>query len=111
MASLTITTRKARVGARYVVRYRLGGRAYPIVHGGSFKTLREARVRRDLIGGEIAAGRNPTDLLQAMTAPPQRRTFAQWAERYLSSRIDLSDGTRKVNNAHILRMIADFWGP
>ena len=41
MASLTITTRKTKSGSRYVVRYRLGGRAYSIVHGGSFKTLRK----------------------------------------------------------------------
>ena len=70
MPSLTITTRKTRSGPRYVVRYRLGGRAYPLEHGGSFKTLREAKARRDLIGGELAAGRNPRELLEAMTAAP-----------------------------------------
>jgi hypothetical protein len=58
MASLTITTRQTASGPRYVVRYRLGGRAYPIVHGGSFRTLKEAKARRDFIGGELAAGRN-----------------------------------------------------
>ena len=63
MPSLTITTRKTRSGPRYVVRYRLGGRAYPLEHGGTFKTLREAKARRDLIGGELAAGRNPRTLL------------------------------------------------
>jgi hypothetical protein len=40
MSSLTITTRRANDGPRYVVRYRLGGRAYPIVHAGSFPTLK-----------------------------------------------------------------------
>ena len=58
MAS-TITTRKTSSGPRYVVRYRLGGRAYPVVHAGSFRTLRDAKIRRDLVAGEIAAGRNP----------------------------------------------------
>ena len=48
MSSLTITTRHASSGPRYVVRYRLGGRTYPVVHGGSFKTLRQAKTRRDL---------------------------------------------------------------
>ena len=55
-----ITTRVTKTGERrFLVRYRLGGRAYPIVHGGTFKTLKEASTRRDLIAGELAAGRNP----------------------------------------------------
>jgi hypothetical protein len=57
MASLTITTRQTTSGARYVVRYRLGRRRYPIVHGGSFETMREARARRDLTpGGWVSDG-------------------------------------------------------
>ena len=59
MSSLTITTRRAKDGPRYVVRYRLGGRTYPIVHAGSFRTLREAKSSRDFVAGELAAGRNP----------------------------------------------------
>ena len=70
MASLVITTRQTTSGPRYVVRFRLGGRAYPVQHGGSFKTMKEAKVRRDLIAGELAAGRNPAVLLQAMTVQP-----------------------------------------
>ena len=38
MASLTIVTREAKDGPRYLVRFRLGGRAYPWVHAGSFRT-------------------------------------------------------------------------
>ena len=59
MPTLTITTRRATDGPRYVVRYRLGGRAYPIAHAGSFRTLKEAKARRDFVAGELAAGRNP----------------------------------------------------
>jgi len=59
MASALITTRQTKSGARYIARYRLGGRAYPLVHGGAFRTLKEARARRDLIAGELASGRNP----------------------------------------------------
>jgi hypothetical protein len=56
MASASITTRKTKGGGRrYVVRFRLGGRAYPIEHGGLFPTMRVARIRRDLIAGELAA--------------------------------------------------------
>ena len=58
MPSLTITTRQAKDGPRYVVRYRLGGRSYPVRHAGSFRTLKEAKVRRDLVAGELAAGRS-----------------------------------------------------
>ena len=83
MASASITTRKTRSGARrYVVRFRRGGRYFPIEHGGSFPTMREARIRRDLIAGELAAGRNPRDLLRTVAERPKRRTFAQWAEVY-----------------------------
>ena len=63
MASASITVRTTKRGRRFVVRYRLGGRAYPIEHGGSFPTMREAKIRRDLVAGELAAGRNPRILL------------------------------------------------
>jgi hypothetical protein len=49
----------------FQVRYRLDGHAYPLVPGGSFRTLKEARARRDFIAGELAAGRNPADALRA----------------------------------------------
>src|SRR5436305_1291439 len=106
MASLTITTRTTKKsGKRFIVRYRLGGRAYPIEHGGSFKTKKEAEVRRNLIGVELAAGRNPADLLRAMTAAPtQARTFAQAAQAYRDSRVDIGDETRKNMHAHLLRL-------
>jgi integrase len=102
MPSLTITTRRTKSGPRYVVRYRLGGRAYPVEHGGSFKTLRDAKARRALIGGELANGRNPRDLLQAMTAAPAPvLTFAQWAERYRASRLDFAQKTSKNMTSHL----------
>lgn len=106
MASLVITTRRTKSGPRYVVRYRLGGRAYPIVHAGSFRTLREARVRRDLVGGEIAAGRNPADALRAMTQKPVVRTFAEWADAYRTSRVDLASETTKNLVSHLKAMTA-----
>lgn len=96
MSSLTITTRKTRSGPRYVVRYRLGGRAYPIEHGGSFRTMREAKIRRDLVAGEIASGRNPRELLEAMLAMPAPvLTLSRWRDRFIASRIDVDDNTSK----------------
>jgi integrase len=92
MASLTIVTRKTKAGdARYAVRYRLGGRGYPLEHGGSFKTLKDATGRKNLIGGEIASGRNPRLLLQAMASPAApRESLRVVAERYAASRVDLA---------------------
>jgi integrase len=93
MASISIRRREAKSGPRYVVRYRLGGRAYPLVHGGSFRTMKEARLRRDLVAGELAAGRNPADTLRVLTETPVRRTLRQWAEAYKASRVDAAPET------------------
>jgi integrase len=96
MASLVITTRRTKSSPRYVVRYRLGGRSYPLVHGGSFRTMREARARRDLIAGELAAGRNPTVVLRAMVENLQPVTLSAWFERFIESRVDVGDKTREL---------------
>jgi hypothetical protein len=104
MPSLTITTRQTTSGPRYVVRFRLGGRAYPIVHGGSFRTLKEAKARRDFIGGEIAAGRNPADALRTLGEMPKVRTFTEWAEAYRTSRVDIAAETAKNLSSHLKAM-------
>jgi integrase len=94
MPSASITARKTKGGGRrYAVRFRLGGRAYPVEHGGSFPTLREARIRRDLIAGELAAGRNPRDLLWTLTEQPKARTFQQVFEDFIASRVDVAPAT------------------
>src|SRR5437867_1770729 len=71
MPSLFVVTRQTNDGPRYVVRYRLGGRAYPVQHAGSFKTLKDAKARRDFVAGEISAGRNPAEALRALLDQPQ----------------------------------------
>jgi integrase len=102
MASVSIRTRSTKNGKRFQVRYRLGGRGYPLVHGGVFPTMKEARTRRDVIAGELAAGRNPRLLLQAMTSTPEPvRTFAQLAAEYGASRVDASEGTLGNLDVHI----------
>jgi integrase len=99
MPSLVITTRVTKSGEkRFVVRFRLGGRSYPVQHAGSFRTMREAKARRDLIGGELAAGRNPRIALDALTADatrPKTIDFTTWSERFLASRIDIDPNTTK----------------
>jgi hypothetical protein len=109
MASLTITTRQTKSGPRYVVRFRLGGRSYPIEHAGSFKTMREAKSRRDLIAGEIANGRNPRDLLRTMTASPTPITsLARARDQFLKSRIDADANTIKNYRTALKRACSRF---
>jgi integrase len=110
MASLMIVTRKTKGGeARYAVRYRLGGRAYPVVHAGSFKTLRDAKARRDFVAGELAAGRNPAEALRALSEAPVRRTFREWADAYTASRIDVAEKTTKTSGSY-LKVILNTFG-
>jgi integrase len=111
MASASITVRTTRTGQkRYTVRYRLGGRTYPVEHGGSFATMREARIRRDLVAGELAAGRNPRTLLDALrTAPTAVATFASVAAEYRTTRVDLAATTAKKLGFH-LNVLNAFFG-
>lgn len=113
MASLSITTRITRAGERrYAVRYRLGGRSYPVEHGGTFKTMKDARARRDLIAGELSAGRNPAILLRALTTPivtPEIVTVSEWGERFVTSRIDIDQNTAK-NYRSGIKKISDTFG-
>jgi integrase len=110
MSSVSIRRREAKSGARFQVRYRLGGRGYPVVHGGSFPTLREARLRRDLVAGELAAGRNPRLLLAAMTAAPAPvLSLSRWRDRFLESRIDLDSNTI-ANHRSALKKACETFG-
>jgi integrase len=93
MASVFIIRRRTTSGPRYVVRFRLGGRAYPVVHGGSFARERDAKIRRDLIAGELAAGRNPAEALRTNEKPRQAVTLAQWRDRFIKSRHDVDENT------------------
>jgi integrase len=109
MPTITIRTRGTRSGPRYDVRYRLGGRSWPIVHGGSFKTLKDAKARHALISGEISSGRNPAIVLDAMTAAPVPvRTFASYADGYLASRVDIAPQTAKALASHLKTMLPVF---
>lgn len=111
MATLTIRTKTTASGEkRYIVRYRVGGYAYPIQHGGTFKTMKEAKARRDLIGGELAAGRNPADFLRAMVEQPSVRTIAAWGEAMVASRLDVSDSRRRFLSTALRTRINPVFG-
>jgi hypothetical protein len=79
MPSVWIRTRTTRAGdKRFRVQYRLGGREASIRYGGSFKTQREANLRRSWIVGELAAQRVP-DLRLLDTEPDHAPTLREQA--------------------------------
>jgi integrase len=104
VASASITVRSTKSGRRFVVRYRLGGRSYPLVHSGSFQTLKEARARRDLIAGELAAGRNPAEVLK-IDLKQTVHTFADLYDEFTSSRVDVSAATKENYKTHRIRLV------
>jgi hypothetical protein len=56
--------------------------------------MREARIRRDLIAGELAAGRDPREAIR-QAAPAAVLTLDTWRERFLASRLDVDGNTIK----------------
>lgn len=105
MTGVHIRSRTLRGGAkRYDVRFRRGGRGFPLEHGGTFETQREARSRRDLIAGELAAGRDPRVALKPKVERADR-LGRQVAAAYKASRIDLAI----FPDSHLTRF-NDFFG-
>lgn len=81
MANVWIRTRPTKGGGkRYRVEYRLGGRESSSRYGGSFRTMREAKTRRDWIAGELAALRLPD--LRLLHERVLRPTLAEAAQRW-----------------------------
>lgn len=90
-----VTTRNPR-GKSFQVLYRRGGRYFPVETAGTFRTEREAKLRRDLVGGWLAAGLNPKDeLARLQVAPIAVRTLSGWATAFLKSRIDIAESTHQ----------------
>jgi hypothetical protein len=92
---------RGTVTTRYRVRYRVGGRYTPMLHRGIFETLREAKIRRDWIAGELAAMRVPD--LELLEQRPDIVLLRDLAGRWRESRIGVAAGTAKtydVNPAH-----------
>jgi integrase len=71
--------------------------------------MKEAKIRRDLIAGELAAGRNPALLLEEFGKPLAKlETLRQLASRYEVSRIDYADETAKNLKSHLKRIVERF---
>ena len=92
MPSVWIVRRATKRATRFRVMYRPGGREVNPRYGGTFGTMREARIRRDWIAGELAALRMPD--LTLLAEPPAAPTLAEVAERWQASRVDASENTR-----------------
>src|SRR6266511_2383969 len=93
VASVWIRTRPTKDGGkRYRLEYRLGGRESRSHYGGSFRTMREAKIRRDWIAGELAALRVPD--LARLRDPAPSPTLAEAARRWQESRVDVAEATR-----------------
>jgi hypothetical protein len=78
---------------RYRVRFRLGGAESVPRFAGSFKNKRDADTRRAWVLGELAAMRVPD--MHALAAS-QATTVNEAADRWLKSRVDVSEGTMQT---------------
>jgi integrase len=103
MPSSWITTRTTKAGRkRYRVMFRTGGRESMPRYGGAFGTMREAKLRRDWIAGELASLRVP-DL--RLSAEPAQTTLAAAAQRWQESRVDVSAGTAQTYRVALGRLL------
>jgi integrase len=103
MASTWITRRRrSDGGTTFRVLFRLGGRESMPKHGGSFRTMREARVRRDWIAGELAAARVPN---LTLSSPSRERTLEAAAAAWQASRVDVAESTATTHRVNLRRIL------
>lgn len=86
-----IRARTVSGGRRFDVKYRLGGRYFPVEHAGTFRTRKEAVKRLELVRGWLAAARNPK--LELAAVNEQGRLFSDAHEEWVTSRRRVTDGT------------------
>ena len=103
MASVWIARRARKSGGQsYRVMFRVGGRESMPTYGGAFQTMREARIRRDWIAGELAALRLPD--LRALERTKPFPTVYEAAERWRESRVDVAENTRLTHRSAVRRV-------
>ena len=83
--------------------FRVGGRDTANTYAGSFGTMREARLRRDWVAGELSAKRVPK--LTLLAAPATPRTLRQAAEEWKASRVDVTEATRVLHRVALDRVL------
>lgn len=107
MASCHIRKRDTARGTRYDVRYRRGGRYWPVEHAGTFTSLRDARTRRELVTGWLAANLDPKVMLMS---PPVSQRLSVVADDWLASRLNIGDASRANYRRHLdnaIRLLGD----
>jgi integrase len=72
--------------------FRAGGREAAPRYGGAFSTMREAKIRRDFVAGELAALRMPN--LRLLAEAKRAPTLAEAAELWRESRVDVAENTK-----------------
>ncbi len=105
MPSAWIERRTTGRGTRYRVKWRAGGRETAKRDAGTFRTQREARLRRDWVVGELASLRMPE--LSLVTAAGL--TLGDAAERWKASRVDVAAGTLQTYVVALGRLLPR-WG-
>lgn len=103
MASAWIARRTTKQGeTRFRVMFKAGGREAPQRYAGTFRTLREAKIRRDFVACELAALRMP-DIRPA--APDPVETLRLVADRWRKSRVDVTERTAVNHRVDLNRII------
>lgn len=97
-------------GKTYAVLYRRGGRMYRVEAAGTFKTEKQAKTRRDLLAGWLAQGLDPKAELAKLKHVEIRHTCKDWADLYLASRVDLSEGSYKAYERHLDSLMSEELG-
>jgi integrase len=104
MASCWIERRIVSRGkTRYRVRFRTGGAESTPRLGGTFKTMREAKARQAWVFGELAGMRVPN--FRLLDDATERETLANVAERWRTSRLDVSEGTAATHRVNLGRIL------
>ena len=104
MASAWIEKRaRDNGGTSYLVRFRLGGRESKREYGGAFRTLREARARREWILGELAQMRVPD--LRLFDEQKAVQTLNEIAATWRRSRVDVADSTADTHVVNLGRIL------
>ena len=103
MPSTWITTRSTKDGGkRYRVMFRTGGHQTAPSYGGSFKTKREALIRKAAIAGDLAALRMPNLRFESAS---DMTTLRSEAARWQRSRVDVSEGTAQTYRVALGRLL------
>jgi integrase len=83
--------------------WRTGGRAAENRYGGSFRTLREAEIRKRYLENELAAFREPD--IKALARRGKPVTIAALAIRWRASRLDVAEGTLATYQVNLKRLL------